>query len=49
MNPIYFRLFDGYAAGILQGTSGTTLSPKDTTTVEQAILLTLRAYQEFIA
>ena len=37
------------AAGILQGTSGTTLSPKDTTTVEQAILLTLRAYQEFIA
>ena len=35
------------ASGILQGTSGTTLSPKDTTTVEQAILLTLRAYQEF--
>ena len=35
------------AAGILQGTSDTTLSPKDTTTVEQAILLTLRAYQLF--
>ena len=35
------------ASGILQGTSSTTLSPKDTTTVEQAILLTLRAYQEF--
>ena len=34
------------ASGILQGTSGTTLSPKDTTTVEQAILLTLRAWQE---
>ena len=35
------------ASGILQGTSSATLSPKDTTTVEQAILLTLRAYQEF--
>ena len=35
------------AAGIIQGTSDTTLSPKDTTTVEQAILLTLRAYQLF--
>jgi len=34
-----------HAAGILKGTSGTTLSPKDTTTVEQGILLTLRAYQ----
>ena len=31
------------ASGILQGTSSATLSPKDTTTVEQAILLTLRA------
>ena len=29
------------------GHLGTTLSPKDTTTVEQAILLTLRAYQLF--
>ena len=36
------------ASGILQGTSSATLSPKDTTTVEQAILLTLRAYQEFV-
>ena len=35
------------AAGLLQGTSGTTLSPKDTTTVEQGILLALRAYQAF--
>lgn len=34
-----------HAAGILKGTSGTTLSPKDTTTVEQGILLTLRAYE----
>ena len=35
------------AAGLLQGTSGATLSPKDTTTVEQAILLALRAWQAF--
>lgn len=34
-----------HAAGILKGTSGTTLSPKDTTTVEQGILLALRAYE----
>ena len=34
-------------ADIIGGTSDTTLSPKDTTTVEQAILLTLRAYQLF--
>ena len=36
------------AAGLLQGTSSTTLSPKDTTTVEQGILLALRAYQAFM-
>lgn len=36
------------ANGILQGTSGTSLSPKDTTTVEQGILLALRAYQKFM-
>lgn len=35
------------AAGLLQGTSATTLSPKDTTTVEQGILLALRAWQAF--
>ena len=35
--------------GILQGTSGTSLSPKDTTTVEQGILLALRTYQKFMA
>ena len=34
-------------ADIIGGTSDTTLSPKDTTTVEQAILLTRRAYQLF--
>ena len=34
-----------HTAGILKGTSGTTLSPKDTTTVEQGILLALRAYE----
>ena len=34
-------------ADIIGGTSDTTLSPKDTTTVEQAILLTLRTYQLF--
>ena len=34
-------------ADIIGGTSDTTLSPKDTTTVEQAILITLRAYQLF--
>lgn len=37
------------AVGIMQGTSATTLSPQDTTTVEQAILLVLRAYQAFEA
>ena len=37
------------ANGILQGTSGTSLSPKDTTTVEQGILLALRTYQKFMA
>lgn len=36
------------ADGILRGTSGSTLSPKDTTTVEQGILLALRAYQKFV-
>ena len=35
------------ANGILQGTSGTSLSPKGTTTVEQGILLAIRAYQKF--
>ena len=35
------------AAGLLQGTSATTLSPKDTTTVEQGILLALRAWRTF--
>ena len=37
-----------YADGILRGTADTTLSPKDTTTVEQGILLALRAYQKFM-
>ena len=36
-----------HTAGILKGTSGTTLSPKDTTTVEQGILLALRAWEAF--
>lgn len=36
------------ADGILRGTADTTLSPKDTTTVEQGILLALRAYQKFM-
>ena len=37
------------ANGILQGTSGTSLSPKDTTTVEQGILLALRTYQSLMS
>lgn len=37
------------ANDILQGTSGTSLSPKDTTTVEQGILLALRTYQSFMS
>lgn len=35
------------AAGIMKGTSDTTLSPKDPCTVEQAILLCYRFYQNY--
>jgi len=37
------------ASGLLQGTSPTTLSPQDPVTVEQAIVLTYRTYQLFMA
>ena len=35
------------ANGIMSGTSATTLSPKDSCTVEQCILLLYRVYQQF--
>jgi len=35
------------ASSIMRGTSATTLSPQAATTVEQAILLALRVYQQF--
>ena len=35
--------------GIMNGTSATTLSPKDSCTVEQSILLLYRVYQLFMA
>lgn len=37
------------ANGIMNGTSATTLSPKDSCTVEQSILLVYRVYQLFVA
>lgn len=37
------------ANGIMEGTSATTLSPRDACTVEQSILLLYRVYQQFMA
>lgn len=35
------------AAGIMKGTSGSTLTPQGTTTIQEAVILTLRIFQSY--